>query len=187
MVDAVNDALRRYPLSTGVWYAYHNPIYAGLACGALLAAGVVPPPELAPAFVVNAALRRARFPVVVAASAALVRLHPALAQVRLSSLLGGTVTAFFGAAAPAPAPAPGPPTLGARVATALRWANPFNPTSGAAMLMDRYGLAYVLCARGASTLSLVGVAAALRYGVDVSALLAMLGLEGDGAAKASGA
>jgi hypothetical protein len=84
--------------------------------------------------------------------------------------------------APTGGPAQPPTGLAARAFARLRAfvLDALNPFTGRlSILMDRYGLAYVLVARALSTACLLGISAALYYGVDISPLLAWVGSNGE--------
>jgi hypothetical protein len=184
LVGAANRAITQYPFTTALVYAYHNLAFCLAGSVALLAVGVPLPLELGPAMVINGVLRRLRMPLILGASAAVIRVWPSLGQLRLTTLLAAPLTLFLGLQPPsvtAPVPAlPPNATLWQRTAALARsaWAfvNPLNPTGGVGPLLDRYGLAYILCARALSTASLLAITAALRYGVDLPELLASWGL-----------
>ena len=184
MVDSLNAALYAYPLTTSVAYLYHNPVIAAALCATGLAAGVPVPVEMGPAFLLNSALRRFRVPFVVGVAAVVVRLAPSLAQVRVSALVTGAFGSFFGSLntkLPVTVIAPDAElSYASRGLELLRAANPLDPHSAISTLMDRYGLAYVLTARFTSSATLISIAAALHYGVNLSALLAPLGIDGGG-------
>ena len=56
----------------------------------------------------------------------------------------------------------------------------FNPFGGTLTeLMDRYGLAYILTARAVSTLNLLALYGALRYGADISHVMEWVGGSGE--------
>lgn len=185
MVDAVNRALHRFPLTTSFTYLYHNGALATCCTVAGVALGAPVPVELGAAYVVNSAMRRARTPAVIALAAVVVRTAPSLATVRVSRLVTGPFASILGSRYERPAAAllsgtTPTSTLPRRAAALLRRLNPLDATSTVSTVMDRYGLAYVLTARAVSACSLLAIAGGLRHGVDLAALLTPLGVDGSG-------
>jgi len=226
LVDSVNHALHRYPMTTALVYLYHNAFYAGCAFGALWLLGIDAPSELGLAFALNSLTRRLRMPIIAAAAAGVVKLKPQYGKLQLSKLMmapfaslkqiaesGGSADA--GGQAPGTAPSPSmlgrlgrwavgeqpqqqpvkpvaTPTVAATdaagaarpgAASELSDVTPFQRRIAQGViggvnllnmggLLDRYGLAYILCGRAIASANIIGVACALRYGVDVDGLIA---------------
>lgn len=208
LIDNLNAALTRFPLTTSTWYLYHQPVYVGAVFGVYTLAGFTPHVDLGLAFLLNGGLKRLRVPVIAGLSAGVVRAFPSLAQLKVSRLLAAPFAGLVPASSSTAAEATQPPQhapaskLAATASGAssggastpqssspsfastlkdklLHW---FNPFGGAlAALMDRFGLAYVLTARVVASANLLAIYAALRYGVDVAPLLEWLGSTGEAA------
>mgnify|MGYP006870682883 CR=1 FL=1 len=171
LVDELNDALGRHPVTTSLVYAYHNVVYAGILYGVLVAAGIPAPAELGVAFALNRVTTRLRLPIVLAAAAALVRLRPAYSKLQLTRLLTAAMT--MGATTEPPAPgAPPVPGWVSKMQAVLAKAPALLTMGG---MLDKFGLAYVLAGRVVATISILSIATALRYGVDIGPLLSWVG------------
>lgn len=232
LVDSVNHALEKFPVTTALVYLYHNTAYVSAIYVLLLAAGIDGPRELGLSLVVNRLTQRLRMPVIFAAAAALVRAVPAFGRLQLSKLMMAPfadLRRFAGPEPvlwdpqPLPAAAAGghnttPQSTASSTSTwqALReqWralrtststsssadaagsssgtdaSSPPSPSSSGAArvaargvlaainalnmggVLDKFGLAYVLCGRAIASTQLIAVAYAIRAGVDVDAALA---------------
>lgn len=198
LVDRLNASIECYPLTVSFWYIYHRAAIIGCVWGGLTIAGVHVPHELGAAFLILGSLRNFKIPIVLAASAALVHARPELAKLRLAALLarpleaiweglgGGNSRAATHPNSAGDAAVPSLSLTGRIREYALRplqlwrrqWAAKGGTPGGnsAGSLVDRFGLAYVLAARGVAAVSLSATAAALHWGVDVSPLLEWLGV-----------
>ena len=208
LVKRLNAAIDTYPLTVSFWYLYHRATIIGCVWGALTLGGVPVPHELGAAFLILGTLRNFKIPIVLAASAALVRARPELAQLRLAALLAKPLEAIWdslgggarrGGASSAAPEAAQPASLASRVKALLpAFLAPSAAAGGSAPrpeigsraggLVDRFGLAYVLSARGVAAVALASTATALHWGVDLAPALTWLGGQwglGDGAGAAA--
>lgn len=245
LVDSVNHALERYPVTTALVYLYHNTAYASATYILLLAAGIDGPRELGLSLVINRLTQRLRMPIIFAAAAALVRTVPAFGRLQLSKLMMAPFADLRRIAGPEPVlwdPQPQPSAsasaaastsaAGTPAATAVaapsastwqamrdQWqllrsslsasssagqggsaadspSSPSSPSFAPARVaargvlaavnalnmggvLDKFGLAYVLCGRAIASTQLIAVAYAIRAGVDVDAALAAVTASAD--------
>jgi hypothetical protein len=162
-VAALNAAAARHPVSTGWVWLYHGPIAAALGTALVTLLAVPVAPELGPAFLLHTATRRLRLPLVLAAAGIAARLYPPLTTVPVATL----VTSPFAAL-----------SVPAGVASA---ASKLDAAVGGSTLVNKYGLAYVVGGRVVGTVTLVGLAAGLRAGVDIASALDAAAASVDGA------
>lgn len=190
LVERLNLAIERYPLTTSFWYLYHRAVLIGGVWCFLSLCDVHLPHELGAAFIIVGSLRNFKIPVVLAASAALVKVRPELAELRLAALLARPLQAVwesFGGRRDASSPTvPPPPSIFTKLKGYL-FPSRAGVGSHAVSLVDRFGLAYILAARAVAAVSLASVAAALHWGVDFAALLEWLGLSMQQQVQGSGA
>ena len=141
-------------------------------------------PELAPAFVIHAALRRLRLPFTVASAAALARIRPALCTVPVARLLLAPLIEIQKLQSPPSFVPPQSTRARLRMGAERVWRGleKFDEWVGGSSMMNKYGLAYIFAGRAVGTASLVGLTLALRYGLDVETALRSLGvwMEGKG-------
>jgi hypothetical protein len=175
--NALNHSFNRYPALTGMLWLWHSPLSTLGYMGALYASQAPLPPELAPAFVLHAALRRLRLPLTLASAALLARARPALCTVPVARLLLAPLLAVQALQSPPAHVRAGRLRARARAGAAALWAGAtrLDELVGGSSTLNRYGLAYIFAGRLTGTLSLVGLTLALRYGVDVEAALRGLG------------
>jgi hypothetical protein len=176
-VNALNASFRRFPGVTGLFWLWHSQFFTLAYFFALGAAGVPFAPELAPAFVLHAASRRLRLPFTLAAAAALARAHPPLRTVPVARLLVAPLVAVRSLMSPQRPAAAGSLRARARAAGARAWAGleRLDQLVGGTSTLNSYGLAYIYGGRLVGTASLLGLALALRYGVDIEEALRGVG------------
>jgi len=142
----------------------------------LTATGAVFPPELAVGWLATKLTKRFRQPANVALAALGVKLCPALSDLKVSPLVTGQSPQDMANLKEgwATVRKSVEPTIGStpldRAETFAGW------VQGPA---DKYGLAYILTAKATSVTTLVGVGAAVHYGLDVQPVMVWLGA-GDG-------
>ncbi|RYG56985.1 hypothetical protein EON66_01520 [archaeon] len=198
IVDELHAALWRYPLTTSLVYLYHNGAYAGILYAGLWLAGVPAPSELGMAFMINRLTRRFRIPLILALSALVVRVRPVYGKLQLTKLmtmplasLKDQVEAADAAAAGSQAGAASPTSRMATPSTADEQPmTPLQAKVGRGVLkavdmmnmgglLDKYGLAYVLCGRAVSTVSILSIYWLLSTGTDVSWMMEYVGEAGE--------
>lgn len=160
VVADMNDALDKWPMTTALWYLYSNLVFAGATFGVLSLASVPAPVELAAAWGLNRLTTRLRMPFILASAAALAKANPSLGQLQLSKLM---MTPFKGLKELADE---GGSNAAKKAVKGIEWI--ISPASG---LLDKYGLAYLICGRVIASASMIGFAAAIHYGLDAPSLI----------------
>ena len=143
--------------------------------GILTLSGVAIPADFAVAYAISRLFRRARLPVELVGAAALRRVVPELADIKLSQL----VTGAYRAASSAPnAPSSTTTTTSPSTSTLTTEAGGIRgAVNRAVQVVDDYGACYLISARYTGIVSVLGFYGLLRTGiVDIPSILAAAGV-----------
>lgn len=175
-VRMLNDSMARYPAETVAAYIGLDIVSMVGMYQLLTALAVEIPADFAMAFAISRLLRRFKLPLDIAAAGVLSKIYPALTMVQPSKAIAavsGASTAPDGTA-----PASLPPVAGDAAAAAPQPPKSFfrRAASALAIVIDRYGLAFLVSQRMVVGLASVGsIFVLIRSGVDVQGWLALHG------------
>jgi hypothetical protein len=154
----MNNAFEQFPQEAAISLLFCEISSIFATHQLILASGLDIPTSFALGFAVSRPFRRIRLPVELAFAATLKKLVPELAQVRMSTLIGGQVPSVVQA--------------NSTVAKIRRW----RGTAAIADIIDKYGACYFIGARWTGVISVLLFTGLISNGVDIEPLLQRFGV-----------